>query len=69
MVLDNMEDLDKGPFCKPYGQLFFENLEKMPSFQVVEAYLSCLLEAQDKIQKAISILEGILKKGADKLKE
>lgn len=64
-----MEDLDKGPFCKPYGQLFFENLEKMPSFQVIEAYLFCLLEAQDKIQKAISILEGMLKKGSDKLKE
>jgi hypothetical protein len=69
MVLDSIEDLGKGPFCKPYGQLFYENLERMPSFQVIEAYLSCLLEAQDKIQKAISILEGILKKGADKLKD
>ncbi len=69
MVFDDMEDIKKGPFCKPYGQLFYENLEKMPSFQVIEAYLSCLLEAQDKIQKAMAILEGILKKGADKLKE
>lgn len=69
MVLDSIEDLSKGPFCKPYGQLFYENLERMPSFQVIEAYLSCLLEAQDKIQKAITILEGILKKGTDKLKE
>ncbi len=69
MVFDDMEDTERGPFCKPYGQLFFENLEKMPSFQVIEAYLSCLLEAQDRIQKAISILEGILKRGADKMKE
>ena len=69
MVFDSIEDIDKGPFCKPYGQLFYDNLEKMPSFQVIEAYLSCLLEAQDKIQKAIAILEGVLKKGADKLKE
>lgn len=69
MVFDSIEDIDKGPFCKPYGQLFYENLEKMPSFQVIEAYLSCLLEAQDKIQKAIAILEGVLKKGTDKLKE
>lgn len=69
MVLDGIEDLEKGPFCKPYGQLFYENLEKMPSFQVIEAYLCCLIEAQDRIQKAISILEGILKKGFDKLKE
>jgi hypothetical protein len=64
-----MEDSEKGPFCKPYGQLFFENLEKMPSFQVAEAYLACLLEAQNKIQRAITILEGALKKGADRLKE
>jgi hypothetical protein len=69
MMLDSMEDLEKGPFCKPYGQLFYDNLEKLPSFQVIEAYLSCLLEAQDRIQKAIAILEGILKKGTDKLKE
>jgi hypothetical protein len=69
MMLDSMEDLAKGPFCKPYGQLFYENLEKMPSFQVIEAYLSCLLEAQDRIQRAISILEGILKKGSDKLRD
>jgi hypothetical protein len=69
MVLDDLEDKNKGPFCKPYGQLFYENLEKMPSFQVIEAYVSCILEAQDKIQKAIAILEGILKKGSDKLKE
>ncbi len=69
MILDSMEDLDKGPFCTPFGQLFFENLEKMPSFQVIEAYLSCLIEAQDKICKAIAILEGVLKKGTDKLQE
>ncbi len=69
MMLDSIEDLDKGPFCKPYGQLYYENLEKMPSFQVIEAYLSCLFEAKDGIQKAISVLEGILKKGSDKLKE
>ncbi|GAI22224.1 unnamed protein product, partial [marine sediment metagenome] len=31
MMLDSIEDLDKGPFCKPYGQLYYENLEKMPS--------------------------------------
>ena len=65
MMLDSIEDLDKGPFCKPYGQLYYENLEKMPSFQVIEAYLSCLFEAKDGIQKAISVLEGILKKGSD----
>lgn len=69
MGLDFNEDLKKGPFCKPYGQLFYENLEKMPSIQVIEGYLSCLLEAQDRIQKAISILEGILKKGSDRLKQ
>jgi len=69
MMIDSMEDFDKGPFCKPYGQLFYENLEKMPSFQIIEAYLSCLLEAKDGIQKAITVLEGILKKGSDKLKE
>lgn len=69
MVLDDMEDLGKGPFCKPYGQLFYDNLEQMPSFQVIEAYLSCLLEAQDNIQKAIAILEGVLKKGSDKLRD
>ncbi len=69
MELDFNEDLEKGPFCKPYGQLFYENLEKMPSLQVMEGYLSCLLEAQDRIQKAISILEGILKRGSDKLRQ
>lgn len=69
MELDFNEDLEKGPFCKPYGQLFYDNLEKMPSVQVIEGYLSCLLEAQDRIQKAIAILEGILKKGSDKLKQ
>jgi|UniRef100_A0A7C4TBM0 tetratricopeptide (TPR) repeat protein len=69
MIFDDMEDTEKGPFCKPFGQLFYENLEKMPSFQIVEAYLSLLLDAQDKIQKAIAILEGALKKGAERLKE
>lgn len=69
MVLDSMEDLKKGPFCKPYGQLFYENLEQMPSFMVIEAYLRCLYDALDGLQKAISILEGVLKKGANKLKE
>ncbi len=69
MIFDDMEDTDKGPFCKPFGQLFYENLEKLPSFQIVEAYLSCLLEAQDKIQKAITILEGALKKGTERLKQ
>jgi len=69
MIFDDIEDSEKGPFCKPFGQLFFENLEKMPSFQIVEAYLACLLEAQDKIQKAIIILEGALKKGTERLKE
>jgi hypothetical protein len=64
-----MEDTAKGPFCKPYGQLFYDNLEKLPSFQVIEAYLSCLMEAQEKIQRAISILEGALKKGKERLKE
>lgn len=68
-MLDDIEDLKKGPFCKPYGQLFYDNLEQMPSFQVIEAYLACLLEAQDKIQKAIAILEGVLKKGSDKLRD
>lgn len=69
MIFDDMEDSEKGPFCKPFGQLFYENLEKMPSFQIVEAYLSLLLDAQDKIQKAIAILEGALKKGTERLKE
>lgn len=69
MVLDSIEDLGKGPFCKPYGQLFYDNLEQMPSFQVIEAYLRCLFEARDGLQKAIAILEGVLKKGANKLKE
>ncbi|MBN2619979.1 hypothetical protein JXB22_02725 [candidate division WOR-3 bacterium] len=69
MVLDSMEDLEKGPFCKPYGQLFYDNLEQMPSFQVIEAYLRCLFDALDGLQKAISILEGVLKKGANKLSE
>jgi len=69
MLFDDMADTERGPFCKPFGQLFYENIEKMPSFQIIEAYLSCLLEAQDKINKAIAILEGALKKGADRLKE
>ncbi len=69
MLFDDIEDTEQGPFCKPFGQLFYANLEKMPSFQIIEAYLSCLLEAQDKIQKAIAILEGTLKKGSDRLKE
>jgi len=69
MIFDDMEDTDKGPFCKPFGQLFYENLEKIPSFQIVEAYLSLLLDVQDKIQKAIAILEGALKKGTERLKE
>jgi len=69
MMLDDLEKIEKGPFCKPYGQLFYENLEKMPSFQIIEAYLLCLFETQDRIGKAISILEGILKKGSDKMKE
>lgn len=68
MVLDDLEDIQKGPFCAPFGQLFYDNLEKMPSFQVIEAYLSCLLEANNKIQKAIVILEGILKRGVEQLK-
>lgn len=69
MIFDDIEDTEKGPFCKPFGQLFFDNLEKLPSFQIVEAYLSFLLEAQDKIQKAIAILEGALKKGTERVKE
>lgn len=69
MVLDDLEDTKKGPFCKPYGQLYYENLEKLPSFQVVEAYLFCLSEASQKIQQAVTILEGILEKGATKLKD
>ena len=69
MIFDDMEDTNRGPFCKPFGQLYYDNLEKMPSFQVIEAYLSCLIEAQDRIQRAISILEGALKKGMDRLKE
>ncbi len=69
MVLDDIEDTKKGPFCKPYGQLFYENLEKMPSFQVIEAYLNCLTEAKLKIQQAVAILEGTLKRGTEKLKE
>jgi hypothetical protein len=68
MVLDDMEDIKKGPFCAPFGQLFYENLDMMPSFQVVEAYLQCLIEANSKIEKAIAILEGVLKKGSDRLK-
>jgi hypothetical protein len=68
MVLDNIEDIEKGPFCAPFGQLFYDNLDKMPSFQVMEAYLLCLIEANEKIQKAIAILEGILQKGSDRLK-
>jgi len=31
MVFDSIENIDKGPFCKPYGQLFYDNLEKMPA--------------------------------------
>ena len=69
MVLDDLEDTKKGPFCKPYGQLFYENLEKIPSFQVIEKYLHCLAEAKQKTKQAITILEGILQKGAEKLKE
>lgn len=69
MVLDDLEDTKKGPFCKPYGQLFYENLEKMPSFQVIEAYLNCLSEAKQKIQQAVAILEGTLQRGSEKLKE
>jgi hypothetical protein len=69
MLFDDIEDTEKGPFCKPYGQLFFDNLEKLPSFQVIEAYLTCLMEAQENIQRAISILEGALKKGKERLKE
>jgi hypothetical protein len=69
MVLDDLEDTKKGPFCKPYGQLFYENLEKLPSFQVIEAYLNCLSEAKRKIQQAVDILEGSLQKGTEKLKE
>ncbi len=69
MIFDDMVDSEKGPFCKPFGQLFYDNLEKIPSFQIVEAYLSFLLDAQEKIQKAIAILEGALKKGTERLKE
>lgn len=69
MIFDDIEDSDKGPFCKPFGQLFYDNLEKLPSFQIVEAYLACLIDAQEKIQKAITILEGALKKGTERLKE
>ncbi|MBE0432551.1 hypothetical protein IBX73_03685 [candidate division WOR-3 bacterium] len=69
MVLDDLEDTKKGPFCKPYGQLFYDNLEKIPPFQVIAKYLSCLSQAKDKIQQAITILEGVLQKGADKIKE
>jgi hypothetical protein len=69
MIFDDIEDTEKGPFCKPYGQLFYDNLEKMPSFQVIEAYLTCLMEAQENIQRAISILEGALRKGKERLKE
>ncbi len=68
MVLDDLEDIEKGPFCAPFGQLFYENLDMMPSFQVMEAYLLCLIEANSKIEKAIAILEGILKKGSERLK-
>ncbi len=69
MLFDDIEDTSKGPFCKPYGQLFYENLEKLPSFQVIEAYLSSLIAAQEAIQRAISILEGALKKGSERLQE
>ncbi|HIE05667.1 MAG TPA: hypothetical protein EYP58_02590 [bacterium (Candidatus Stahlbacteria)] len=67
MPIDDLEDSDRGPFCKPFGQLFYDNLEAMPSIQVIEAYLTCLFQAQDRIQKAIAVLEGILKKGSEKL--
>ncbi len=69
MVLDDLEDTKKGPFCKPYGQLFYENLEKIPSFQVIEKYLGCLSEAKDKMQQAITILEGVIQKGGEKIRE
>ena len=69
MVLDDLEDPQKGPFCKPYGQLFYDNLEKIPSFQVIEKYLICLSEAKQKIQQAVTILEGVLQKGSEKMKE
>lgn len=69
MLFDDIEDTSKGPFCKPYGQLFYENLERLPSFQVIEAYLSSLIAAQEAIQRAISILEGALKKGSERLQE
>ncbi len=69
MIFNDMENSEKGPFCKPFGQLFYDNLEKIPSFQIVEAYLSLLLDAQDKIQRAIAILEGALRKGTERLKE
>lgn len=69
MIFDDMEDTEKGPFCKPFGQLFFDNLQKLPSVQIVEAYFSFLLDAQDKLQKAINLLEGALKKGSERLKE
>lgn len=69
MLFDDIEDTARGPFCKPYGQLFYENLEKLPSFQVIEAYLSSLVAAQEAIQRAISILEGALKKGTERLQD
>ncbi len=69
MVFDDLEDTQKGPFCKPYGQLFFENLEKIPSFQVIHKYLTCLTEAKKKIQQAITILDEVLKKGNERLKQ
>jgi hypothetical protein len=69
MLFDDMEDNEKGPFCKPFGQLFYDNLQMMPSFQIIEAYLACLIETQDRLNRAISILEATLKKGAERLKE
>jgi hypothetical protein len=69
MLFDDIEDTAKGPFCKPYGQLFYGNLERLPSFQVIEAYLSSLIAAQEALQRAISILEGALKKGSERLQE
>ena len=68
MALNDTDDSKRGPFCKPFGQLFYDNLEEMPSFKVIEAYLTCLFAAQDKIQKAISVLEGVLKRGTEKLR-
>jgi len=67
MAIDDMEDTKKGPFCKPFGQLFYDNLEGLPSVQVVKTYLTFLLQAQEKIEKAIAVLEGVIRKGGEKL--